>query len=208
MEFGTGQRAKIGRDVCGDAFLIKEAGTRVVVAVADGLGSGPKAHLSSEVAMQGVAEHLGFELTDILTYCHYAILTRGGVGVMMAIMRLDRVAHTLEFAGVGNIRFLAHSREVIQPILRYGYLGARLPRLQGFRFTYTPGDCFVLHTDGISSRLHLHNHLSALEQGAQHCADLIMETYSKDHDDVTVVVVKTGELHREKQGLAFSGGEV
>lgn len=191
MEFGAAIRAKAGRRVAGDDYLILEDQPRVVVAVTDGLGSGPKAQRSSHLAVQGVAEHADADLKDILTYCHYTILSAGGVGVMMVILRLDPMAHTLEFAGVGNVRFLAHSRKVIQPIVRYGYLGVRLPSLRSYRFSYLPGDAFVAHTDGISSRFHMDHHLHDLEAGAQVLADRVMETYGKDHDDATIVVVQT-----------------
>jgi serine/threonine protein phosphatase PrpC len=190
MEFGIVQRPKAGNLVSGDATLIREDGPRVVVAVSDGLGSGEKARQSSRLAIQGVAENLGAALPDILAYCHYAILSAGGVGVMMTLLRLDLSAGLLEFSGVGNIRFLAHSRQVIQPITRYGYLGVRLPTLKLLRFECTPGDVLVLHTDGISSRFHLQNHLRDLERGVQALADCALREYSKEYDDATMVVVK------------------
>jgi serine phosphatase RsbU (regulator of sigma subunit) len=191
MEFGIVQRPKVGNLVSGDGYLIREDGPRIVVAVSDGLGSGERASASSQLAIQGVAEHLDASLADVLAYCHYIILSAGGVGVMMTILRLDQAAGRLEYAGVGNVRFLAHSQNVIQPITRYGYLGVRLPTLQVLHFFYNPGDTLLLHTDGVSSRFHLHNHLRDLEQGAQALADRAMQEYRKEHDDATLVVVKT-----------------
>jgi negative regulator of sigma-B (phosphoserine phosphatase) len=191
MEYGIAQRPKIGNFISGDGYLIREAGPRIVVAVCDGLGSGEKAGRSSHLAVQGVAEHLDATLVDILAYCHYTILAAGGVGVMMTILRLDQAASRLEYAGVGNVRFLAHSRRVIQPITRYGYLGIRLPTLHELYFDYDPGDTFLLHTDGISSRFHLSNHIHDLREGAQRLADRVLHEYRKDHDDATLVVIKT-----------------
>jgi hypothetical protein len=190
MEFGQVQRAKIGQFVCGDGYLTLEYGSKAVVTVTDGLGSGPKAHRASVLAIDGVKEHVDASLTDILTYCHYSILAAGAVGAMMAIMRLDQERHTLEFAGVGNIRFLAHSHEIIQPITRFGYLGVRLPSLREFHFPLSEGDLFFLHTDGISSRFHLQNHPQDLRKSPQTLADLLMKQYVKEHDDATAVVVR------------------
>jgi negative regulator of sigma-B (phosphoserine phosphatase) len=192
MSSGAAQWTKAGSAVCGDAYVVLEDGPRLVVALADGLGSGEKAGRSARIAIQGVAEHADAALTDILTYCHYTILAAGGVGVMMALMRLDAAACSMEFSGVGNIRFLAHSRQVIQPITRYGYLGVRLPTLQVFRFSYSLGDAFVLHTDGVSSHFHLPDHTRELELGPQLLAERILSKYGKIYDDATVVVVKTG----------------
>ena len=191
MEYGIVQRPKIGNIVSGDGYLVRETELGVVVAVCDGLGSGEKADRSARLAIQGVAEHLDAALVDILAYCHYTILAAGGVGVMMTLLRLGLAAGRLEYAGVGNVRFQAHSRRVIQPITRYGYLGVRLPTLHGLRFDYDPGDTFLLHTDGISSRFHLSNHLRDLRSGAQRLADIVLAEYRKDHDDATLVAVKT-----------------
>lgn len=191
MEIGIAQQAKAASRVSGDAHLVLERGRYVVVALADGLGSGEKAAHSARLAVQGVAELATEALQDILTYCHYSILAAGGVGVMMAILRLDPGTRGFEFSGVGNIRFQAHSREPIQPIVRYGYLGVRLPSLHVYRFSYTQGDVFVLHTDGISTRFHLHNHLAELREGAQSLAERILGQYGKEHDDATVIVVRT-----------------
>lgn len=191
MEFGIAHWIKAGNLVSGDAYLVQEDGPRALVALADGLGSGEKAGRSAQLAVQGASEHADAALDHILAYCHYIILAAGGVGTMMVLLRLDDAAHILEFAGVGNIRFLAHSRQVIQPITRYGYLGVRLPTLTVFRSRYDPGDLFILHTDGISGRFHLDNHRDDLAGPAQALAERILNVYGKSHDDATVIVIKT-----------------
>lgn len=191
MDIGIAERPKAGNFKGGDAHLFVEDGGRIVLALADGLGSGEKAARSARLAVQSVVEYPQAALNDILAYAHYAILAAGGVGAMMVILRLDPSRRTLEFSGVGNISFQAHSRRTIQPFSRYGYLGLRLPTLHVFRFDYDPGDAFVLHTDGISSRFHLSNHLADLAQGAQHLAECALAEYGKDHDDATIIVVRT-----------------
>ncbi len=191
MEFGVAQRPKVGNLVSGDAHLLLEEGSRVVVALTDGLGSGERAYLSSQLALQGVADFPDAALPHILSYSHYNILAAGGVGAMITVLRLDQEDFSLEYAGVGNLRFLPLSRQVVQPITRFGYLGVRLPSLRSVRFSYTPGDTFVLHTDGISSRFHLKNHLRELGQGAQMLADRALAEYGKIYDDASIVVVKT-----------------
>ncbi len=191
MEFGIMQQPRAGYLVCGDGYLIHERGSQLVVAVADGLGSGEKAYHSSAMTIQGIAENADAALPDILAYCHYTILSASGVGVMVVLLRLDVEAHTLEVSGVGNVRFTAHSKRMIQPIIRFGYLGVRLPSLPTLHYAFDPGDTFVLHTDGISTRFHIQNHLPDLTRGAQPLAEVAMKEYGKAHDDATIVVVKT-----------------
>lgn len=191
MDIGIAERPKVGNLLSGDAHLFLAEGVRVVLALADGLGSGENAAHSARLAVQGVSEQPGAALTDILSYAHYLILAAGGVGAMMVILRLERDSAKLELAGVGNIRFLAHTRWPIQPFMRYGYLGVRLPTLRAFSFPYDPGDVFVLHTDGISRQFHLQNHLRDLAQGAQHLAERVLGEYGKVYDDATVMVLKT-----------------
>jgi serine/threonine protein phosphatase PrpC len=70
-------------------------------------------------------------------------------------------------------------------------VGYRLPSLREFTYPYTPGDLFVLHTDGISSRLILDDALWTEEaQDVQTLANAIAQHFGKENDDVTVLVAK------------------
>jgi hypothetical protein len=93
--------------------------------------------------------------------------------------------------GVGNIGIRVRSTAPIKPISRNGIVGYRLPHLREFTYPYIPGDLFVLHTDGISSRFTLDG--APWMEGAQDVqtlADAIAQNFGKENDDVTVLVAR------------------
>jgi len=149
MEFGIVHLPKHGRDISGDAYLIKEEEEATLVCLVDGLGSGEAAAEAAQAAIRCV------EVSN----------TSSGIHV--------------------------RSTALIKPISRNGIVGYRLPRLQEFTYPYTPGDLFVLHTDGISSRFTMDGTLwTEGAQDVQTLADEIARNFGKENDDVTVLAAR------------------
>ena len=194
LQYGIVHRPKKGRDISGDAYLIAEDEKGVLIGVIDGLGSGEAAAQASQVAAKCVKKNSSLSLADITTRCHHAL--KGTRGVVMMLMRIDFIEDVVAFLGVGNVNAHVQSADPIKPIPRNGIVGYRLPRLQEFRYHYTPGDLFVLHTDGISSRFVLsawseQNPLCVEDsQGLQALAEEIAQLFGKDDDDITIVVAR------------------
>lgn len=189
MKFGIVHRPKSGRNVSGDAYLIKEEKEVTLICLVDGLGSGEAAAEAAQAAIRCVEISSTLPLSDILAKCHQAL--RGTRGAVMALLRISFAEGAMTFAGVGNIGIRVRSTAPIKPISRNGIVGYRLPRLQEFTYPYTPGDLFVLHTDGISSRFILNDALWAKKaQDVQTLADEIARNFGKDNDDVTVLVAR------------------
>lgn len=189
MDFGIVQRPKSGRDISGDAYLIREGEEATLICLVDGLGSGEAAAEAAQAAIRCVEVNGALSLSDIIAKCHQAL--RGTRGAVMALMRVGFAESTMTFVGVGNIGIHVRSTALIKPISRNGIVGHRLPRLQEFTYPYTPGDLFVLHTDGISSRFNLDSALwTEGAQGMQTLADEIARNFGKENDDVTVLVAR------------------
>ena len=189
MDFGIVHRPKSGRNISGDAYLIKEGGEATLVCLVDGLGSGEAAAEAAQAAIRCVEVSSTLPLSDIMAKCHQAL--RGTRGAVMALLRVSFAESTITFVGVGNIGIHVRSTALIKPISRNGIVGHRLPRLQEFTYPYTPGDLFVLHTDGISSRFTLDGVLwTEGAQGVQTLADEIARNFGKENDDVTVLVAR------------------
>jgi negative regulator of sigma-B (phosphoserine phosphatase) len=188
MNYGIVHRSKPSRDVSGDAYLITEQEDKVLIALIDGLGSGQAAAQASQKAVQCTEENSTLALSDIMTKCHRAL--KGTRGAVIMLMRVDFADRTVAFLGVGNVGAQARSVEPIKPISKNGIVGYRLPRLMEFRYRYTPGDLFVLHSDGISSRFLLSSWEGQEENDAQTLAEEIARRFGKDNDDVTVIVAR------------------
>lgn len=189
MDFGIVHRPKSGRNISGDAYLIKEGGEATLVCLVDGLGSGEAAAEAAQAAIRCVEVSSTLPLSDIMAKCHQAL--RGTRGAVMALLRVSFAESTITFVGVGNIGIHVRSTALIKPISRNGIVGHRLPRLQEFTYPYTQGDLFVLHSDGISSRLTLDGALwTEGAQDVQTLADEIARNFGKENDDVTVLVAR------------------
>ena len=189
MEFGIVHRPKSGRNISGDAYLIREEEEATLICLVDGLGSGEGAAEAAQAAIGCVEVNSTLSLSDIMAKCHQAL--KGTRGAVMALMRISFVESMVTFVGVGNIGIHVHSTALIRPISRNGIVGYRLPRLKEFTYSYTPGDIFVLHSDGISNRFTLDNPMWMKEaQDVQILADEIARNFGKENDDITVLIAR------------------
>ena len=189
MEFGIVHRPKSGRNISGDAYLVKEEKEATLICLVDGLGSGEAAAEAAQAAIRCVEVSSTLPLSDIMAKCHQAL--KGTRGAVMALLHVSFAKSAMAFVGVGNIGIRVRSTASIRPISKNGIVGYRLPRLREFTYPYTPGDLFVLHTDGISSRFTLDGSLWAEgAQDVQTLADEIARIFGKENDDVTILVAR------------------
>jgi len=187
--WGAAGRPKQGQHVSGDVYVVCEYGqSQLLVAVIDGLGGGEEAARAARAAERVLREHPGWSLKELVQESHMALHnTRGAV---IGLLQLNLEAHQAAYVGVGNISAHVYSRQPIKPISKNGILGFRLPALLELRYTYDPGDIFVLYSDGVSSRFSQDIQLD-IRTLPQQLADQILSGYGKTIDDATVVVVKT-----------------
>jgi len=131
-------------------------------------------------------EELGSEpLEDVIRGASQAMnRTRGAAA---ALLRIDAAQRVVSFAGIGNIELRSVAAQVIKPVCVPGILGRPLRKVLTFDYELSPGDLFVLFTDGISSRLQLAQ-FAGLEPQAM--ADAILEQHGKLHDDASCIVVR------------------
>jgi negative regulator of sigma-B (phosphoserine phosphatase) len=182
-------RAKQGQQVSGDVYLVQEyAEGYVLASVIDGLGGGVEAERAARLAAQTLQRSPDAPLQELIRRSHGALhSTRGAV---IGLLRLELAASQASYVGVGNIGVQVYSRQPIKPISKNGILGFRLPSLLELRYSYDPGDIFVLYSDGISNQFTQDAKIN-LKQGPQGMAEQVLAQYGKLSDDATVVVIKT-----------------
>jgi negative regulator of sigma-B (phosphoserine phosphatase) len=196
IKFGVVQHPKEGQPVSGDAVFIHDGqnidgGKRqVLVAVIDGLGTGEEAAEASSRAVDCIKQNLDRPLSTLISQAHQAL--HGTRGVVMTVMRVDLDAGRVSFMGVGNVGVRSRCAANAHPVSMNGIVGYRLPTLKEFSYNYTPGDLFVLFSDGISNYLSLDDREISLVDfrgEPQGLAETIAAQYGRSQDDVTVVVV-------------------
>lgn len=188
MKCGAVNRSKVGNSISGDTYVFAEDEQQTLVAVVDGLGAGEAAHEAAERARLCIGDNTRASLTDLLQLCHQAL--RGTRGAVMMLMRVDHTTDMVSFAGVGNVSVRVIGDAAIKPISRNGIVGYRMTSVREFRYPYTRGDVFILHSDGISTRFTVDEDWvrcpqTDLDQVAREIAD----QFGKD-DDVTIVVIR------------------
>lgn len=191
IAWGAVCRAKQGQTVSGDVYLVHEyAQNQVLATVIDGLGGGEEAARAALLARDVLLQYPDYPLQDLLRRAHTALhATRGAV---IGLMRLDLAQNTALYTGVGNIGMQVYSRQPIRPISKNGILGFRLPTLLELRYTYDPGDIFVIYSDGISNHFTQDSKID-IKRPPQQMAEQVLANYGKHSDDATVVVIKTIE---------------
>jgi negative regulator of sigma-B (phosphoserine phosphatase) len=173
---------KDGETQNGDAVLIREEGSRVLLALVDALGHGPGASAVAAVAVAELeAAPLDGGLAAILDRLHRGL--RNSRGAAALVCTIDG-AGRLEACSVGNVELRSVGTRL--PVtLTPGILGAKVRSFRIFSAQLAKGDRLVAFSDGISARSDL-----AQTRGiapAQLC-ELLMRELRRPHDDATVLV--------------------
>jgi hypothetical protein len=185
-------RSLPGQEVSGDAAWVEENGTKVRVAVLDGLGHGPEAHAASALALERLPQLRALSLEAAFQTLDQALLRSRGAALSMA--DLDLEAGHLRWAGVGNVEGVllkgkdpGRLRERL--LLQSGIVGCRLPSVRPREIPLEAGDCLLFHSDGIRQDV-----LQGLDWRLeiQTAADGLLQHYAKESDDALVWL---GKLH-------------
>lgn len=184
LEIGAVQRPIRNEKVCGDAFVVLR-NHEITIALADGLGHGPKAAEAAIAFCEYVEAHASRSLEEILIGATADLSdTRGAAA---ALVRIGSQHRELSFAGIGNIELQAVSKIPIRPACTPGIVGRPLRKVLKFDYELSPGDLLAIYSDGISSRFRLDSYRHLDAQGT---AEAILADHGKQHDDATCVVVR------------------
>ena len=185
-EVGAAERAFVGEHVCGDGHLVAEHDGALTVVVTDGLGHGPSAAEASSAFLEFVAREPGRPLNDLMTEGSAHISQTRGAAV--SILRVDPDAGLLTYCGVGNCHLHTVTPGApVQPVSMPGIVGHRIRKVVTSEFALPEAGVIVLCSDGMPSRFDIPD---GTEMSAQQIADALLAQYGKNHDDVTVVVVR------------------
>jgi anti-sigma regulatory factor (Ser/Thr protein kinase) len=184
--------ARPGEEVCGDAWADREtADHHRVLVVVDGLGHGPAAAEAAQEAVRLFGEDdCPWQPAAVLERLHRGLRpTRGAAAAVVAI----GPGPGLVYAGVGNIAGVVLGGERPRALVSSnGTLGHEVRRIQAFTYPWPAGSTLVLHSDGLASQWDLDAYPGLIRHGPAVIAGTLYRDFRRRHDDVTVVVARSG----------------
>ena len=189
LQVGVVSIALRGESVSGDGWFFKTAHDTSWLMVADGLGHGVYAAEAAREAERVLAESSSDSPAAIMADVHGALKkTRGAAA---AITSINRRTGTLSFAGLGNISAILATREGSRGLASHnGTVGHQMSRLQEFTFPWSEDSTLIMHSDGLGSRWNLNDYPGLLNKHPSVIAAVLYRDFSRERDDVTVLVVK------------------
>jgi anti-sigma regulatory factor (Ser/Thr protein kinase) len=189
FEVGAINLPKDGEPVCGDSWATVEERDSISAVVVDGLGHGIEASEAASAAVRSFKQDPFDDPVSILQRAHTAL--RGTRGAAISTLQIDRSRGLLQFAGIGNVAALVVSPDKRRHLVPdNGTVGYELRKVRKTDIEWTSADVVIMHTDGLSSSWNLGNYPSITRRSASTLASVLYRDFAKNHDDVTVVVIK------------------
>ena len=188
MKTGGFSRPYKGLSICGDSFVIEKYNGTVLAAVIDGLGHGYESSVAATRAVEVIRESADLSVGVILQRCHKELRVTRGAAV--GILKIEEEGAG-EFCGIGNIEVQAVNGQAPSVFCLAGIVGHNMRSSKVMPFTMKPGDIYCVMSDGVSTR----GNLKACLPGAPDTvARRIVESWGKDHDDATAVILGFGDV--------------
>jgi anti-sigma regulatory factor (Ser/Thr protein kinase) len=186
--FGAVSVAKLGEDVCGDAWAIDQSADTTTLFLADGLGHGPGAAEAAVEAVRLFRRFSGHQVSTLLDYVNGGLRSTRGAAVSIA--RHDPGSGQVIFGGIGNVAGVLVSKNGLRRMVAMpGTAGYNVRKIQSFQYPFESG-LVILCSDGISTSWAL-GHYPNLE--AVHptlIAAVLYRDFGRRRDDATALVGK------------------
>lgn len=190
MKTGGFSRPYKGLSICGDSFVIEQHNGTVLAAVIDGLGHGYESSVAATRAVEVIRESADLSVGAILQRCHQELRVTRGAAV--GILRIEE-GGAGEFCGIGNIEVQAVTGQPPSVFCLAGIVGHNVRASKVMPFTMKPGDIYCVMSDGVSTRGNLK---ACLPGTPETVARRIVESWGKDHDDATAVILGFGDAEQ------------
>jgi len=188
ITIGAASRPKPGERINGDSFLIRHlSSTQTLTVVADGLGHGINAHEASQLAVKSIEAKASLPLPEIIKHTHKKLIGTRGATVGAALIQTD--LNKVSFVGMGNIE-----ARIITPQNKHalislgGIVGLKIRSPRVYEYEYGADEFLALYSDGINSSWQ--NDCENWDEHPQKIAEYILNKFSRDHDDATILIIK------------------
>jgi negative regulator of sigma-B (phosphoserine phosphatase) len=195
IEIGVASMTMAGETESADRHMVREDGSRTLIAVVDGLGHGNGAVRAAVTAVASLESEPLAPLVPMVLRLHDRL--RGTRGVVLSLAVADLAAGQLQWLGVGNVagvlvhRTAGARREPQENLVPLGgIVGSNLPPLSPVTLPIEAGDTLVFATDGVDVAF---DGSIAAAMPAQRLAQVILATYGRPKDDALVLVARFSE---------------
>lgn len=182
-------RPCLGQSDCGDRCGWWATPTRIVMAVADGLGHGAEAAHAADIAMACLGAGLERPLEEIFAACDSRLRDTRGVALAVAVLAVD--SGEMSIASVGNIRTI-----LLTPDKDYrfggsrGIVGGGYARLTPEVRSLVDGDVLALFSDGVDEFAALRETLDQAARAPTTPALAVLDRWSRPDDDAAVLIYR------------------
>jgi serine phosphatase RsbU (regulator of sigma subunit) len=175
--------------VSGDRWAVGYAQAGRTILVADGSGHGIEAARAADRAVRTFHDRLDDSCERLTEQLHRALMPTRGAAV--AVARIDPVAHTIRYVGVGNINGLLISNGTMRHMVsNNGTAGHVAPRIREFTYDFSDDPLVILHSDGLTSKWDLAGYPGLLTQHPSLIAGVLLRDLRRGRDDASVVAVR------------------
>ena len=190
-EIGAVCVPKEGETQSGDAWAFQEHAEGATFVVADGLGHGPDACIAAATAVQAFRNHAGESAIRILEVMHARLRPTRGAAV--AVIRHERSAGEIAYAGVGNIAASVWQGDIDTRramVSHNGIVGHNIHRSSEYRYPWPAGALLVAASDGLETHWDMSAHPRLGSCHPAIIAAVLYREHSRKRDDVCVLVVR------------------
>lgn len=187
MSFGAISVAMAGESACGDGWQVIHRNEGALLVLADGLGHGVQASEASVTAINALDPRMNGDLAARLRTMHDGMRHTRGAAVALAEICLH--SRVVKFAGIGNISGTIHRPGLTRHTVSLnGTLGHEARTFREYAYPWEADAVFVMHSDGLATHWSLDNYRGLTQRHPSVVAAVLYRDFSRQRDDVTVVV--------------------
>ncbi|WP_096186814.1 SpoIIE family protein phosphatase [Evansella halocellulosilytica] len=189
VEVSTYHVPKKGNWCSGDSYLVTHKENYVLLAIADGLGSGEEALKASEAAINTIKENHDLDMDYLMEKCNEVLWQKRGA--VLTVLKIDLINQELIYSNVGNIGciFYTPSGKLNRPIPTRGYMSGKKQRFRIQKLNYEKGMGFIIYSDGFIFETSYHSMISKMNSPKQ-MLERLVDQMEDTNDDTTILVGK------------------
>jgi anti-sigma regulatory factor (Ser/Thr protein kinase) len=178
-----------GETTCGDGYALRPVGSRAQALVCDGLGHGPLAARTTEVAIEAFHRAPEHGPAEVVEYLHRALAGTRGAALLVA--EFDLEAGQVRCAGLGNVAGSVLTHDKRRAVMSVpGIAGHQRRTIRELSYDLPRGAAFVMHTDGVTERWSVADYPGLLARSPIVLAATLLRDAGVRRDDACVLVVR------------------